>query len=498
MSHLPFSTIELTFIAIYLLSLVGIGVLGLLARRDNSLQDFYLAGPGIGFWVLLLTLYATQYSGNTLFGFSGAAYQRGFLWLVSIQFMIMMVITFLTYAPTLHYHAKRRGYITPTDYIQDRFQSPLVSLTASMIMIVALANYLLAQLKAMGSALQGFAGDNPQDQYQAYVFGVLVLALVIVVYETLGGFRAVAWTDVLQGSVLVLGFSVLVILVVQRYGSLESATRILQETAPQKTAPPDGYGVMTWISWIVLVGIGGGLYPQAIQRMFAARDARTLRRSFLVMAFMPLTTTLVVTLFGVIAAAYVPGDDAGARDEILTVVCSQVHAESVLGAWLVTILFAGILAALMSTADSVLLCISSMLVKDFYARLRPEASDRELTRTGKLCSWVLIAVMALLAIAAYDFTLVKLLKIKFEILIQIAPAFILGVHWPGLQKRALLAGIAAGLLVAAPWAITAAVADVPGMWLGVHAGAWGLLANLAVLGAVSGWQSVRAPRDLAA
>ena len=70
---IPFNGYELAFIGIYLTSLIGIGWLGLRARRENSLRDFYLAGPGIGFVVLLLTLYATQYSGNTLFGFSGKA-----------------------------------------------------------------------------------------------------------------------------------------------------------------------------------------------------------------------------------------------------------------------------------------------------------------------------------------------------------------------------------------------------------------------------------------
>jgi len=480
-SHLPFSRVELAFIACYLLSLLGIGVAGLFARRETSMKDFYLAGPGIGFFVLLLTLYATQYSGNTLFGFSGTAYKRGFGWLVSIHFMTIMVITFLTYAPKVHSLAKSRGYITPTDFLHDRYGSRAVSMVASAIMILALANYLLAQLKAMGSALEGFAGDNPSDRYQAYVYGVIVLAFIIVVYETLGGFRAVAWTDVLQGSVLMIGFSILAIIVVQRFGGLEAATTTLLETAPQKVRPPDATGVMTWVSWMILVGIGGGLYPQAIQRIFAAKNAKSLRRSLMVMAFMPLTTTLVVILFGVVAAASIPGDDSGARDEILTVVCSEIHAESTFGAWLVVILFAGILAALMSTADSVLLCISSMLTKDFYAVARPNASQKELTTVGKICSWLLILPLALLAIAAYDFTLVGLLKIKFEILIQIAPGFILGVHWGRLHAKAVLAGIVAGLIVAAPWAIIAAVTPLPGMLLGLHAGVWGLAANLIVM-----------------
>ena len=84
---LPFGPGGLAFIALYLLSLLALGWWGRNARQSDTLQDFYLAGPGVGFAVLLLTLYATQWSGNTLFGYTGKAYKEGFSWLVSLHFM---------------------------------------------------------------------------------------------------------------------------------------------------------------------------------------------------------------------------------------------------------------------------------------------------------------------------------------------------------------------------------------------------------------------------
>ncbi len=89
---MPFTPPEIAFIAVYVLSLLVIGWLGMRARKEHSMQDFYLAGRGIGFLVLLLTLYATQYSGNTLFGFTGRAYEKGFAWGVSIHFMTAIVV----------------------------------------------------------------------------------------------------------------------------------------------------------------------------------------------------------------------------------------------------------------------------------------------------------------------------------------------------------------------------------------------------------------------
>ena len=82
------------FIGIYLFSLILIGLFAFKARKENTLNDFYLAGNSFGLVVIFLTLYATQYSGNTLFGFSGKTYRIGFSWIMSLQFMIAIVYHF--------------------------------------------------------------------------------------------------------------------------------------------------------------------------------------------------------------------------------------------------------------------------------------------------------------------------------------------------------------------------------------------------------------------
>ena len=101
MNVLPFGPGALAFIALYLLSLVWIGWLGRQAREENSMRDHFIGGSGVGFFVLLLTLYATQYSGNTILGFSGKASRVGFSWLASVHFMTAIVITYLILAPKL-------------------------------------------------------------------------------------------------------------------------------------------------------------------------------------------------------------------------------------------------------------------------------------------------------------------------------------------------------------------------------------------------------------
>ena len=148
------------------------------------------------------------------------------------------------------------------------------------------------------------------------------------------------------------------------------------------------------------------------------------------MAFLPMTACLITVLVGVIAAAYEPGLKDAESDKILTVICRQIQQESLFGRWFVVVLFAAILAAVMSTADSVLLSISSMLTKDLYGRFaRPHASQRELALVGKICSWATIAIVVHLAIVCRGMTLMQVLDRKFDILVQLGPAFFLGLHW---------------------------------------------------------------------
>jgi SSS family solute:Na+ symporter/sodium/pantothenate symporter len=191
------------------------------------------------------------------------------------------------------------------------------------------------------------------------------------------------------------------------------------------------------------------------------------------MAFLPLTTTLIAVLFGVTAAARMGAGIEG--EHVLTVVLNEIHQSSQLGRWLVVVLFSAILAALMSTADSVVLSLSSMVTKDFVAVARPNWSQRRLTYVGKICSWVVIAIAAAIAIRLRETGLVTLLKIKFELLTQLVPAFFLGLHW----RRAKASPVLAGMLVGVAIALLMVLVGTPKPF-GIHAGLYGLVANLAV------------------
>ncbi len=484
---LPFGPGALVVVAVYVLSLLGIGAYAYMQRQKDSMQDFFLAGRNLGFAVLLLTLYATQYSGNTLLGFSGATYRNGLSFLVCVHFMTAIVVCYLLFAPQLYRLSRENQFLTPGDFIYHRYQSQFLRLLVTLLMVYALANFTLAQMRTLGTAFAGIS----QGRVPMWA-GVVGLAFVMLVYESLGGMRSVAWTDAIQGGMLLIGFVILMGLAFSQFGSIPDAIEKLASNPAtvHKIKPPDGDGTRNWMSFVLLVGLGAAIYPQAIQRVYAARNARVLKHSLAVMAFMPLVTALVSVMIGLLMAAHHPdlgsGNGAGGpvpSETVLTLMCLEIMQQSAFGYWLVVIIFASLLAAVMSTADSALLSISSMVTHDLYGQtFRPDADQAHLTRVGKTVTWVLMIPIVWAALA-YEGNLIQLLKIKFELLVQCVPAIYLGVHSKKLQTdtviQGMLAGLSITLVLTAAQSLGWSDADLSRV-RGIHSGIIGLVVNLVI------------------
>jgi len=463
----------LIFMALYLGSLIFIGFWGKLKQKENSLSDFYLDGRNMGLFVLFLTLYATQYSGNTLIGYAGKAYREGYTVLVSVTFMMSVIGGYLLFAPRLYRLPRKFKFITVGDYIQHRYNSRTLTVIAVFLLIFALGNFILTNLKAMGHIVEASTGGQVP-----FIYGVLALSLIMVIYETLGGLRSVAWTDVIQGIILLLGCALIFIAIEYQYGGLSTTAEYYINNREQAWAPPTWEEKRVWLSTLLIVIFGISIYPQAIQRIYAAKSERTLKRSLQIMVFMPLVTTFFIVVIGIVGSTQIPGLDKNGSEEIILYLLNDI-SDKVLGIEYVIILFVtAAVAAIMSTVDSALLAISSLFTQDLYRILRPNSSQRHLTFMGKFFSWLIMGVMAYFAINLPQ-TIWRLMEIKLEILCQVAPALILGLNITSLKKEAVLSGLVVGVgfaigLMAASWE-GLIPNDRP--W-GFHAGLWGLTANL--------------------
>jgi Na+/proline symporter len=458
-------------LAVYLVLLFVIAEVARRARRSFTPADHFLAGRELGMFVLFLTLYATAYSGNSLLGYPGEAYRRGFSWIMATGFMMAIVVVFHALVPKLRPLAVTHGFVTPGDWVRHRFRgepgSGALLLGVSILMTIALANFLFAQLKAMGElAAQVTGGAIP------YEMGIAILAAVILLYETVGGMRAVAWTDAAQSVLMIVGLAALATWLVGEAGGLGAMTSSILELRPAAGRVPDTVERVNWASTIVLLGLASVVYPQAIQRVYAARDGRALRRSLALMTYMPLTTTLVVTFIGLAAIPRFANLGAVEADRVMPLLLGQWAAVGPGPALAAVLVFIGALAAIMSTADSCLLSLGSSLAEDVLGRSREDVGT---TGLGKRAAGGVMIAMATLAMLARDVTLWGLIELKMELLIQCVPAFLVALHWRRFRAKPAFIGLVLGTAIAVA-GVFAGMKRIEGL----HIGLIGLAVNAAV------------------
>jgi Na+/proline symporter len=340
-------------------------------------------------------------------------------------------------------------------------------LGTALLMTVALANFLFAQLKAMGVMVAQVTGG-----IVPYEAGVALLAGMVLFYETLGGMRAVAWTDAAQGLLMMFGLAALLAWLVGDAGGVGAVTAGILQVRPDAARVPGALECANWASSIVLLGLASVVYPQAIQRIYAAKSGRALKRSFALMTFMPLTTTLVVTLIGLAAISRFHGLGTVEADRVMPLLLGQWAAAGALSTGAALLVLLGAVAAIMSTADSVLLSLGSQVAEDVLGRPR---QDPATTRLGKRIAAGAMVLMAALAMLARDITLWGLIELKMELLIQCVPAFVIAANWSRLRARPAFTGLLVGSLIA-----IAGVALEMKRIGGVHTGVIGLTVNAAI------------------
>jgi len=461
-------TAGITFMGLYLFSLIGIGLAGRRAREENTLSDFYLAGRGMGVFVLFLTLYATQYSGNTMIGFAGKAYRGGYQSLVMVIFMSSIIGAYLIYAPKLFNLSKKYGFITIGDFIHYRFKNKLLTNLIVLISIIALGNYILTNLKAIGYIVVAATGGKV-----GFAQGIILLSLIMVIYETLGGMRSVAWTDVIQGVLLLIGVILIFIVIQIEYGGMVASAEIIKSHSPEFFNPPNWTEKRLWISTLGLAFFGISVYPHAIQRIYAAKNEHTLKRSFQFMVFMPLITTMFMVIVGWVGLSQFPNLDRQGSEQITILMLQDIGSRVPAMGMLIVLFLSAAVAAIMSTVDSALLAISAMVTKDLYGRSNPDKTQKQLIHLGKIFSWLIMGLAVLLAIKLPQ-TIWRLMEIKLELLCQIAPAIFLGVHMKNLQTKSVLMGVIMGTLTTLIIILSPVISNKP--W-GIHAGMWGLIIN---------------------
>jgi SSS family solute:Na+ symporter len=338
--------------------LAALLLLGLAARRraKPGHEDFFLAGRGIGPVMLFLTMAATNFSAFTVFGMSGAGYRIGYAYYPIMAFGTgFMALTFILLGIPLWRAAKRLGAVTPPEIIRLRFANRPLHLTYLAVMVIFTLPYLAIQPMGAGYALQGLLGIP-------YVWGAVLVTAVGLGYLLVGGMRGDVWTDALQGVLMLVAMTAVLLGLAHALGGFTAANRQVFARWPELFSRPGGgaafpFGV--WFSYMALWFLCDPMFPQLFQRFLAAKDERALRTTTLLY---PLVTGLLFFMpvaIGVMGRLVEPSLVGKAADSILPLAVARL-----LPKWIGAIALVGGLSALMSTMDSQLLSLSSMIVRD--------------------------------------------------------------------------------------------------------------------------------------
>ena len=252
------------------------------------------------------------------------------------------------------------------DFLKVRYNSPAVAILSAIAIIIFLFSAMTAQWVGGGRLIESLTGLQ-------YTTSLFIFAISVLVYVVIGGFRAVAVTDAVQGAIMVIGTLILLIGVIIAGGGVPAIMQDLLNENPRLVTPfgADGSLTAAYVSsfWI-LVGVGVVALPQMAVRAMSYKNSRSMHRALVIGTIVTGFIMLNMHLIGIFARPVLPGIEVG--DKVIPLLALEV-----LPPWLAGIVLAAPMAAIMSTVDSLLLLVSSAVVKDVYLNfIKPDAKEK--------------------------------------------------------------------------------------------------------------------------
>jgi len=432
---------KLLGVAAYLAVLVGIGVVA--SRRMKDLSDYFVAGKKLSFFSVAFSARATGESAWLLLGLTGMGAAVGIkaFWVVLGE-LIGVAGAWILMARPFKQATDLSNAITVPDYLEARFDdtSHRLRLVAAFALTVFVTIYVSAQIDATGKAFESFLGWD-------YFVGAIVGFTVVLAYITTGGFLAVAWSDVFQGALMVVGLVVLPVAGFWAAGGPGPVFAGLEAIDPALMSWTGGAGItavsVAEILGLALIGLGFLGSPQIFVRFIALRDVSEIRQGTWVAIAWTLLADSGAVLVG-LAGRHLIGVSG---EEVLPALVEHLFPAVLVGLYI-----AIVLSAIMSTVDSLLVLAGSAAVRDYYQQVRnPDIPDADLVGLSRKVTFGL-AVAALgiamaVAVATPDRTIFWFVIFGWSgIAATFCPVMILSLAWPGMQRDGAMASMIAGFL----------------------------------------------------
>ncbi len=432
-------------LVVYLVILLAIGAWG--SRESGTVKGYFVAGKQLPSWVVAFSSNATGESAWLLLGLTGMGYMIGVhaLWIVMGE-VLGVALAWVYVALPFKEYTDRYDSITVPDFLVSRLRDRghLLRIVSAVIICSMVAAYTAAQLTASGKAFASFLGTS-------YTTGVLIGAAVILYYTTVGGFKAVAYSDVLQGVLMFSGLLILPIVGLVAAGGWTPVVTALAEVDPALLAPMGVYGLSLAgvISAASFMGIGLAFLgaPHLLTRFMAARDRQSLVDGGLIAVICVIVFDVGAVVAGMSGRVLFPG--LADPETILPVMTRELLPPVLTGMFLVTVL-----AAIMSTVDSLLILASSAIVRDVVQKIwQPEIDERRLSLYAKLTTVVIGGV-------ALGFALTEVRVIFWFVLFAWAslgsaftPVVLCSLFWKRTTREGVGAGMVGGFLAAMLWVV---------------------------------------------
>lgn len=483
--------------SLYLLLVIAIGLWAV--RRTRSARDFFIAGQDLGLLVTGLGTMSAAFSGFVFIGGPGLTYRMGLASLficLPVSFTAAMLCWAV--AKRLRLLAEVREVYTVPDAVLCRYRSRWASGLAAVAVVVGTVGYLGAQLLALGVIIESIFGTRESLGPWSLPLAMTAGLVIVLFYTTLGGMVAGAYTDLFQGVLMVGAAAAVFVYAIRAGGGLSGMVQDIaasQHFGDGFLDPLGGVPTVTALGFFFVFAVGNLGQPQMLHKFYMLDDPRKLKWMPLMVGGSQALCVLIWLGIGLAIPALVSTGQLEALgnpdDAAPTFLLSYVPP------MLAGLVFAGILAAIMSTADSFVNIGSAALVRDLPKALGRSVSNE--LRWGRLAGLIIAAAAAALALLYRD--LIALLgTFAFgTFAAALAPAMAIGLNWKRVSASAATASIATGMGLNLLLETMAKQTFLP--WLpkptfllpGVLPSAVSLAASFAVLLWVSWWKP--APRD---